>query len=62
MLFRSLREGPTDPDDDEDVRNLRLPLDVACRRAVTETGFIVHGPTIVALMAAREALAKSSAS
>lgn len=57
FVATGLREGPTDLDDDEDVRPLRLPLDEVCRRAVTESGFIVHGPSIVALLAAREALA-----
>lgn len=57
FVATGLRAGPTDLDDDEDVRPVRMSLDEACRRAVSETGFIVHGPSIVALMAAREALA-----
>jgi ADP-ribose pyrophosphatase len=55
FVATGLRAGDAAPDDDEDLRTMRVPLDRACRRAAG--GWIVHGPTIVALHAARAHLA-----
>jgi ADP-ribose pyrophosphatase len=54
FLATGLREGRAAPESDEDVRNVRVPVDEAASRAVT--GWIVHGPTIVALLATAKAL------
>jgi ADP-ribose pyrophosphatase len=53
FLATGLRAGRAEPDDDEDVRTLRLPLAAAAERSLT--GWVVHGPTIVALQAAARA-------
>lgn len=50
FLATGLRQGRAAPDDDEDLRALRIPLADAAARALT--GWVVHGPTIVALQAA----------
>lgn len=52
FLAEGLREGAAAPEDDEDIRLVRLPLEEAAARALR--GWIVHGPSIVALLAARE--------
>ena len=54
FLAEGLREGRARPDADEDIRLVRVPLDEACRWALS--GRVLHGPTIVSLLAAREAL------
>lgn len=53
FLATGLREGRAAPDDDEDIRTLRLPVESAAARALT--GWVRHAPSIVALLAAREA-------
>jgi ADP-ribose pyrophosphatase len=54
FLATGLRHGAASPDDDEDLRLLRVPLARACAMALS--GRVRHGPTIVALLAARERL------
>lgn len=52
FLATGLRAGTAAPDDDEDLRTLRVPLGDAVRRSLS--GWVVHGPTIAALCAAAE--------
>ena len=54
FLAQGLREGVASPEQDEDIRLVRLPLEEAAERALS--GWVRHGPTIVAILAAREAL------
>jgi ADP-ribose pyrophosphatase len=53
-LAEGLTQGPCDLDDDEEISYVRLPLADAIRRA--KRGWIVHGPSILALYAAQEHL------
>lgn len=52
FLAQGLRVGPTKLDDDEEIATFRVPLETALRRA--RRGWIVHGPSILALYAAAE--------
>ena len=54
FLAEGLREGASCPDDDEDIRLIRVPLADACRAAALRR--MVHGPSILALLAARDAV------
>lgn len=54
FLAEGLREGVASPEHDEDIRLLRLPLEEAAARALR--GWVRHGPSIVAILAAREAV------
>lgn len=58
FLAEGLRPGRARPDDDEDIRLVRLPLATACRRA--RAGWVVHGPTVLALLAAEAAVRERS--
>lgn len=51
-LAQGLRVGPTKLDDDEEIATFRVPLPVALSRA--RRGWMVHGPSILALYAAAE--------
>jgi ADP-ribose pyrophosphatase len=52
FVAEDLREGPQQLDHDEEIATFRLPLEVAVRRA--RRGWMVHGPSILALYAAQE--------
>ena len=51
-IAEGLTEGPQRLDDDEEIELLRMPLDRALARA--RRGWMVHGPSILALYAAQE--------
>lgn len=53
FLAEGLSAGVATPEHDEDIRLVRLPLETAAARALT--GWVRHGPSIVAILAAREA-------
>jgi ADP-ribose pyrophosphatase len=59
-LAEGLREGVQELDDDEEIETVRLPLDTAIRRA--RRGWMVHGPSILALYAAQDHLRARSTS
>lgn len=59
FLAEGLRPGRARPDADEDIRLVRLPLAEACRRA--RRGWVVHGPTILALLAVEAAVRERAA-
>jgi len=50
-LAENLRDGPQELDHDEEIETFRVPLEDAVRRA--RRGWMVHGPSILALYAAQ---------
>ncbi len=52
FVATGLRQGPPAREADEEIECVRLPLDAAVRRALA--GWMRHGPSILALLAARE--------
>ncbi len=52
FVAEDLTEGPNQLDHDEEIETFRVPLDVAVRRA--RRGWMLHGPSILALYAAQE--------
>lgn len=52
FVAEDLREGPQQLDHDEEIATIRVPLGDAVRRA--RRGWMVHGPSILALYAAQE--------
>jgi ADP-ribose pyrophosphatase len=56
FLAEGLREGATSLDDDEEITTFRMPLDEAVDRALG--GWIRHGPSLLALLAARDFVAR----
>jgi ADP-ribose pyrophosphatase len=54
FVAEGLREGPQQLDDDEEIETFRVPLGVALARA--RRGWMLHGPSILALYAAQDHL------
>lgn len=58
FLAERLRAGPVSLDDDEEIETVRIPLDAAIRRGLS--GWVRHGPSLLALLAAQSHLARRS--